>query len=92
MLGILNELTVHQESQNLTTNNVIWTQYLNTTTKNKNKHIKPLQEPGIEPGKLSHRSPMRYFYSTETIELRIGVKLSNCFNVTGRNIHKQRQM
>ena len=49
MLSILNTLILPKKLQNFVTNNVFRTKNT-TTTKQKNQTLKPLPEPGIEPG------------------------------------------
>ena len=56
------------------------------------KRIKILSRDGNWTRDLSHRSLMRYFYTTEKLNTWIDVKLFNCFIVMSPNLNKQNQI
>ena len=59
----------------------------NNTTKKSN--IKPLPEPGIEPGTSCAQSGCVTTAPPSQLRILIVVKQFNCFDAIGRNVNKQ---
>jgi len=93
MLRILNKLTLYKELQTFVTNNVVLDKKVKTQQQqNKKSNIKPLPEPGIEPGTTCTQSGCVTTAPPSQLRVSIVVKLTNCFDAMDRNVNKQSQI
>jgi len=59
---------------------------------NKKSNIKPLPEPGVEPGTSCTQSGCVTNAPPSQLKVSIVVKPFNCFDAMGRNLNKQSQI
>jgi len=93
MLRILNKLTLYKELQTFMTNNVCLDKKVKAQQQqNKTSNIKPVPEPGIEPGTSCTQSGCVTTAPPSQLRVPFVVKLFNCSDAMGRNVNKQSQI
>jgi len=89
MLSVLNKLTLVQGIAKVCDKKgVFWTK-VKTQQQQNNQTLKPLPEPGIEPGTSCTQSGCVTTAPPSQLRVLIVVQLFNCFDAMGRNVNKQ---